>query len=133
MTLHLGDPSVLVPRFMTQFPDVRCAGLFIDGSVDDFTLRDAIEDFRHLASYGPQGHFFAIDVPSDEAYAASVAMAVEASEARGKLTVHTVVRGGMVGSLDALRDMSTAKYYANTLIVGTFVEPVIAQEVGATP
>jgi hypothetical protein len=123
LTLHLGDPAVLIPRFMTMNPDVRCSGMVIDGSVDDFTLRDAIADFRHLAEYGHGGHFFAINVPGDEAYASSVAMAVQASEARGELSVHTVLRGGMIGSLDAIRDMSTAKYFANTLIIGAFEPP----------
>jgi hypothetical protein len=120
LTLFLGDPSVLVPRFITLNPNVRCGAMFIDGSVDDFVLRDTLVDFRELADFGPNGHFVAINVPSDLALASTVASAINAAVLRGVMEVHAVVRGGILSNMADIRTMNDAEYMANTLVVAKF-------------
>lgn len=122
LTLYLGDPAILVPRFITMHPDTYCSAILIDGEIDDFALRDAMVDLREVAHAGPTGHFVAITVPNDVLSATTLAASLKSAVNRGDFVIDAVTRGELSATLAAVQAMDDGEFFADALIVGHFTE-----------
>ena len=122
LTLYLGDPAILVPRFITMHPETYCSAILIDGEIDDFALRDALVDMREVAQAGPKGHFVAITVPKDVLSATTLAASLKAAVNRGDFVIDAVTRGEMSASLADVQAMEDGEFFADALVVGHFTE-----------